>query len=186
MSRSLVQKAKLERGKHDSISAAQSLRSPLVGFLVVGLSGRLRSRCISRPVFALWLPGPRALVLPSKWVLAVQGMTLNGLCVFHSETGTEGGFWAFQDERFIEPTRYSYDGLHILVDGDKLTIYSKDSSKSVVWSGIISLIPYPAFTEDVEGLWIHSDQRGVKRKEWAKFFCDEFPAELVSVAESHL
>ena len=27
---------------------------------------------------------------------------LTGFCYFHSETGTEGGFWAFQDEKFIK------------------------------------------------------------------------------------
>ncbi len=28
--------------------------------------------------------------------------TIRGVLSFHSETGTEGGYWAFQDERFIQ------------------------------------------------------------------------------------
>ena len=27
--------------------------------------------------------------------------TLRGVLEFYSETGTEGGYWAFQDEKFI-------------------------------------------------------------------------------------
>ena len=27
--------------------------------------------------------------------------TYKGVLVFHSETGTEGGYWAFQDEKFM-------------------------------------------------------------------------------------
>ena len=27
---------------------------------------------------------------------------MKGVLTFHTETGTEGGFWAFQDERFIK------------------------------------------------------------------------------------
>jgi hypothetical protein len=29
--------------------------------------------------------------------------TLRGILFFYSETGTEGGYWTFQDERFIKP-----------------------------------------------------------------------------------
>jgi hypothetical protein len=34
---------------------------------------------------------------------------MNGVLTFHSETGTEGGYWAFQDAAFIsEPVKYRY------------------------------------------------------------------------------
>jgi|GEM_PF-1258196 len=32
-----------------------------------------------------------------------KAKTLTGKCEFYSETGTEGGYWAFQDSRFIKP-----------------------------------------------------------------------------------
>lgn len=98
---------------------------------------------------------------------------MKGLCTFYTETGTEGGYWAFQDEQFI-----SYDGLHILKNGDILIIYSKDNPKIIVWSGVISLKQYEVFTQDASGMRIHADQKGIDRDEWAKFFFKEFSAEL--------
>lgn len=147
---------------------------------------------------------------------------LEGVCAFHSETGTEGGYWAFQDSRYIEKNvgygwckkcgkslrnqnndkqlrlpnecpngaheeeigdSWSYEGLYILKDGDRLEIYSKDDPNKTVWSGIIKLRQYPPFTEDAFGLWIHSDQEGVDRKIWAKWFIEEYPAKLIVAAK---
>ncbi|HEY4520143.1 MAG TPA: hypothetical protein VJH33_03895 [Candidatus Paceibacterota bacterium] len=156
---------------------------------------------------------------------------LRGVCCFHSETGTEGGYWAFQDETFItknvprdyckkcgkyldregslkimvvkmpragealEATRlpmcpdgqhereisdvWSYAGLHILKNGDHLTIFSPDNPTQVVWSGTIHLRQHSLFSEDAFGLWIHADQSGVTRNEWATYFLKEYPAELL-------
>lgn len=113
-----------------------------------------------------------------------------GFLEFYSETGTEGGFWAFQDERFIFPPndtfrheQYSYEGLHVLENGDRLTIYSPDA-KEVVWEGEISLKPYHIFTEDAFGVWIHADQEGVDRKTWAKWFFESYPAKLIAHPKS--
>jgi len=57
---------------------------------------------------------------------------LRGLLQFWSETGTEGGYWAFQDERFIDPAsrdwpfeRWRYEGVWVLKDGDELAIFDK-------------------------------------------------------------
>ena len=30
-----------------------------------------------------------------------KDVALKGVCFFHFETGTEGGYWAFQDNQFI-------------------------------------------------------------------------------------
>jgi len=107
--------------------------------------------------------------------------TLRGICHFHSETGTEGGYWAFQDSQFINGKYWSYGGLHILRDGDRLTIYSPDQPDQIVWSGIIALQRHPLFTEHVHGgWWIHADQIGQDRETWAKYFFEEYPAELTS------
>ena len=110
---------------------------------------------------------------------------LEGVLFFWSETGTEGGHWAFQDKEFIFPPdanwpigRWSYDGLHVLKNGDKLIIYSKDDPSQIVWSGEIELEQYCPFTESVRGMWIHSDQRGIDRKIWADWFIKEYPAKL--------
>lgn len=114
-----------------------------------------------------------------------RSRSLRGVCHFHSETGTEGGFWAFQDEKFISPPcaefpkgQWSYKGLHILKDGDRLTIYDKNDYQKVVWRGVIKLKQYSVFTQDAFGLWIHTDQEGLDRKVWARYFFDEHPAIL--------
>ena len=111
---------------------------------------------------------------------------LEGVLHFWSETGTEGGYWAFQDKKFIYPPtpdwpheRWSYDGQHVLRNGDALVIYSKDEPRRTIWSGEIELIQYPMFTESAHGMWIHTDQKGVGRDTWAKWFIEEYPALLV-------
>ena len=164
---------------------------------------------------------------------SAQQIPLKGICHFHSETGTEGGYWAFQDDQYIiknvlrpyckkcgkylEPQQHealeviktlpltqevldgkeppecsegqhergigdswSYEGLHILRDGDQLTIFSRDKPETVVWSGTIKLHNHPLFTEDVFGIFIRADQEGMNRETWAKWFLDEHPAELIS------
>ncbi len=110
---------------------------------------------------------------------------LRGVLHLWSETGTEGGYWAFQDERFIAPNStnfsnvWSYDGLHVLKDGDELAIFSKENSSEVVWSGKISLHSLPCFSEHAEGFWIHADQNGIDRKTWTRWFFEQYPAELI-------
>src|SRR5579862_9152972 len=44
-----------------------------------------------------------------------QALPLRGVLHFYSETGTEGGYWAFQDERFIrkDPTGYVFGGQRV-------------------------------------------------------------------------
>ena len=109
---------------------------------------------------------------------------LYGVCHFHSETGTEGGYWAFQDEKFIFQDEHgradwSYEGLHILEDGDWLTIFDPDDPDRVVWTGTIALIQLGLFTHHAFGYWIHADQEGVDREVWAEWFLKEYPATLV-------
>ena len=112
-------------------------------------------------------------------------MKLKGVLHFWSETGTEGGHWAFQDKNFIEPPtedwpheKWSYEGLHVLENGDQLTIFSKDHG-GVVWSGVIRLKQHPLFTESARGMWIHTDQEGIDRNVWARWFMEGYPATLV-------
>jgi len=119
-----------------------------------------------------------------------HGGKLLGVCHLFFETGTEGSFWAFQDKKHIRivdrQESWSYQGLHILSDGDELTIYNKKDPKKVVWSGIIQLKSYPVFTESAYNLWIHSDQIGIPRNTWAKWFMDEYPAKLIKAKRKKL
>ncbi|MEK6809705.1 MAG: hypothetical protein AABY40_03450 [Nanoarchaeota archaeon] len=105
---------------------------------------------------------------------------LEGVLFFHSETGTEGGYWAFQDSQFIssDNASWSYEGLHILRNGDRLTIYHPENNNEV-WSGVIALKQYPLFTEDARGLWIHADQTGIDRETWAEYFFKSYRARLI-------
>lgn len=104
---------------------------------------------------------------------------MKGVIFFHSETGTEGGYWAFQNEEFMsaDGKSWSYDGLHTLNTGDHLTIYDKEE-KEIVWQGKINLTQFTIFEEDAFGLWIHNTQIGVDKETWAKWFFDELPAVL--------
>jgi hypothetical protein len=110
-------------------------------------------------------------------------MELEGVCHFWSETGTEGGYWAFRDKRYIHPPdkdhpsgRWEYGGLWVLTEGDRITIYDKDDPKKVVWEGGVKLRNHPVFSEHAHGLWIHADQEGIDRKTWALWFLKEYPA----------
>lgn len=111
-------------------------------------------------------------------------LSYKGFLEFYTETGTEGAYWAFQNERFINEKNWSYEGLHILRNGDELTIYDKDEPERVIWKGIISLTSPTCFKESVFNLWIHNDQVGTERETWAKWFIDGNPAELTTKAEA--
>ncbi len=76
-------------------------------------------------------------------------------------------------------TSWSYEGLHILGDGDYLTIYDPLDKKRELWQGIIALQQHDLFTQHASGWWIHADQKGIDREVWAKYFFDECPAKLV-------
>ena len=113
-------------------------------------------------------------------------MELRGTLHFWSETGTEGGHWAFQDKNFISPPapdwpheRWSYEGLHVLEDGDILVVYSKEDPAQVIWTGTIKLKVYEVFAESAFGMWIHTDQKGVDREIWTRWFFEEYPATLI-------
>lgn len=115
-------------------------------------------------------------------------MELEGVLHFWSETGTEGGYWAFQDKNFIFPPtekwpheRWSYEGLHVLEDGDILTIFSKEDATKIVSTGAIKLRNYEVFTESAFGMWVHCDQEGVEREKWAHWFMEGYPAKLTKI-----
>lgn len=107
----------------------------------------------------------------------------DGICYFYSETGTEGGYWAFQDKRFIteDPTygpQYAYEGLHILENGNELTIFDLENSNEIVWQGTIALRTFGSFCKEIDGCWIRAEQIDAPRLHWAEWFFNEYPAQL--------
>lgn len=73
---------------------------------------------------------------------------------------------------------WSYEGLHVLEDGDHLTIFEGDGN-TIAWEGEIKLIRHPLFTEVASGMWIHADQEGIDRDVWATYFFEGRPARLM-------
>jgi hypothetical protein len=133
--------------------------------------------------------------------LMAEPKVIRGTLFLWSETGTEGGYWALQDEQHIVENcecphgyppdaphkHWSYDGLVVLEDGDHLKIF--DEGGDIYWEGWINLKQHPVFTESVGvtdsstgaslGLWIHADQAGIDRNFWATPFMREYKGELV-------
>lgn len=107
-------------------------------------------------------------------------MILEGELLFHFETGTEGAYWAFESNEPILEGQSAYDRLHILKNGDRLKILNP-TEKSIVWDGVIDLIQFDLFTENVKGMWIHADQKGISRDEWSAYFLSNYPAELTKM-----
>lgn len=79
---------------------------------------------------------------------------------------------------------WSYEGLHVLKDGDRLTIFAKSRPDQQLWYGVIKLNHKPLFSDDIGGLWIHATQEGfetVKEREaWMRMFLMELPCKLVT------
>ena len=54
---------------------------------------------------------------------------MRGVCFLSSETGTEGGWWAMQEDGFVtEDGDWRYEGLQYLKEGDDFTVYADDGS----------------------------------------------------------
>lgn len=89
------------------------------------------------------------------------------------ETGTEGVLWSV-----LEVPSKGYESLHVLQDGDELTVYRSDGS--IRWSGIVELeyeTGYRSYPKNPEhgqqcvfGYWVHGNQRGMDLKVWAAMF----------------
>jgi hypothetical protein len=103
--------------------------------------------------------------------------TIDGVLFAYWETGTEGVFWAVLGD---EPVPASRENLHILTDGDELTVFDEDGS--VLWRGVIHLeyesnwIEYPGHPgagwgqQAVSGYWVHGVQRGVPPETWGDWY----------------
>ena len=115
---------------------------------------------------------------------------MKGVCFLHSATGTEGGWWAMQEDGFVREDGYwRYEGLRLLEEGDDLTVFAEDGS--VLWHDIIhkdtetGAIPRQVIDDGklanhqtwkqqvVDGMWVHWLQKGMDPLAWGELFCGE-------------
>ena len=110
---------------------------------------------------------------------------MKGTLEDYFETGSEGVYWSFfEDGEYESP----YDKLHLLQNGDYLTIYNPDDS--IAWQGEIIEDRLSAFAERMPGkyenfgqatcggLWVHWNQKDFDPLEWGAYFLKKFRAEL--------
>jgi hypothetical protein len=95
-----------------------------------------------------------------------------GVCLLFVDQGYEGHPWAFQDAEYMLPPSqdhpdgyWPHEGLHILKDGDELTIFSDESEEQVLWSGTL--------------LFVDDEPTGVDREALLHWFREEHHAALL-------
>ncbi|MDZ7726117.1 MAG: hypothetical protein U5L75_00870 [Candidatus Campbellbacteria bacterium] len=101
---------------------------------------------------------------------------VQGILYAHFETGTEGVLWALSEDN-----KSGYDALHLIEEGDFLTIFNQDGQ--VIFSNWIVKDTETGkrargFGSDIEqqsaeGLWIHWIQKGWVPDDWAALFLSE-------------
>ena len=72
---------------------------------------------------------------------------------------------------------WDYEGLHIIQNGDKLTIYNPDNKKKV-WSGVIKFKQDGVFKHIYERQ-SYAYQKGIEKNVWANYFYKKYPAKLI-------
>ena len=134
--------------------------------------------------------------------------TRHGRLHFFSETGTEGGWYAWQDDayihRFGEPCfsvgamaqtcpvadgssdeHWGYEGLRMLHDGDYLVVYDRDGAAELFRGDVVLTRRedvYESADATVFGLWVNQEPAavlGVDREQWASWFLHEFACSVV-------
>lgn len=122
----------------------------------------------------LWWRDPEAAY--EKWGRQSYGVSYGEVTVGQVEW--EDGVCEERRSDTLLVTKWDYAGLNVLETGDYLKIFDPEDESKVVWEGKIELIDQGLFNEDAFGLWIHADQKGMDREEWAKLFMEEHPCEL--------
>lgn len=94
------------------------------------------------------------------------------------ETGSEGVHWSLMEDDQTGKVFQPYEQLHIISDGDGLTVFNPDGS--VLWSGVIDLefeSGYRRFPlnpacgqQSALGYWVNGCQRGFAIDDWAYMF----------------
>lgn len=113
---------------------------------------------------------------------------IKGVCFLHSETGTEGGWWAMQEDGYrTDDGHWRYEGMNYLEEGDDFTVFAVDGS--VLWHGIIhqddktGAVPHRVIRkvvidhswkqQVVGGMWVHWLQKGMDPEAWSELFIGE-------------
>lgn len=116
--------------------------------------------------------------------------TIIGTTFLHSETGTEGGWWAVQEDGFLaeDGIHWKYEGLQYLEEGDHLIIFKDGDYSEVLFDGIIKkdattnltahqiikngkIVASPDWNQQVvDGMYVHWLQAGIDPKVWSSFF----------------
>ena len=123
----------------------------------------------------------------TKAIRSRQMKEMRGICFLLSETGTEGGWWAMQEDGFVtEDGCWSHEGLRSLEDGDDFTVYASDGG--VLFHGVIchdtttgsvprqvvrdgSLVDHPTRKQQVvAGMWVHWVQKDIDPEVWGELF----------------
>ena len=130
---------------------------------------------------------------------------VEGVALFHSETGTEGGWYAFQANEWVHtkdekpewcPTgdcwahdkhnhtgrHASYHGLILLKNGDHAVIRDPKTGL-VVFDDVVKMtMNNDLYTKDskshVLGAWVNQEPVGVRRELWARWFMQGYPMVL--------
>jgi hypothetical protein len=112
---------------------------------------------------------------------------MKGVCFLFSETGTEGGWWAMQEDGFVtEDGHWKYEGLQYLREGGDFTVYADDGR--VLFRGIIhqdtttgaiprevlrngKLLNHRTWKQQVVGgMWVHWVQKNTDPDVWGELF----------------
>jgi hypothetical protein len=138
-----------------------------------------------------------------------KGWAASGFLEFHSETGTEGGFWAFQsdDPKYRHtlddlvggncpwrgtsycPAKESrsgehcrYEGLHVLENGDSLGLLDPDYGHLIHFFDDLQFSKMTSYEEGVGGLATHNHpvSPAIPVEIWAHFFFKSYPGILLT------
>lgn len=101
----------------------------------------LRARRINDPIYVVWCPeteenASRCQASGRGCRYVARMITIRGAGYAYAETGTEGVYWCIFDD---QEGKTPFDRLHLLKDGDRLTVFDRSNTTSVRWSGVVHL-----------------------------------------------
>ncbi len=85
---------------------------------------------------------------------------LKGALTFHSETGTEGGYWAFQDEQYINYEKVCPNGLHPGAEVFAVENRQRQGKVTQTWKADGRPLPDPSQEAKLEALIEELKSRG--------------------------
>jgi hypothetical protein len=126
--------------------------------------------------FTLDYPEDRDYGVPRTDPMRPYGAGMDDDCraLVRWEDGTE----EIRDKASLRQWHGSYEGLHMVEDGDHLQVRHPESGE-IHFEGEISLRKIKLFTEDANGMWMNTGpQEGWDGHEWGLMFQARYPATL--------